>query len=121
MIEVGDGAQILSPQTRLEAGRLRVRLVAGGGVERALGWGRVRLVDRATGTTVFGDHLAWDVGAREFLIEGLPFACIVQRGALMQGQAITVSRQPDGLRCANRSGLKGRIQIDPSASKRATP
>ncbi len=117
VIEVGDGAQILSSQTRLEAGRLRVRLAAGGGVERALGWGRVRLTDRVSGTAVFGDHLAWEVSAREFRVEGVPYACILQRGGLLQGQSITISRQPDGLRCANRSGTRGRIHIAPSASR----
>mgnify|MGYP003870184823 CR=1 FL=1 len=117
VIEVGDGAQILSPQTSLEAGRLRIRLAPGGGVERALGWERVRLTDRASGTAVFGDHLAWDVRAREFLVEGLPFACILQRGVLLQGQAVTLTRQPDGLRCANRSGLRGRIRIEAPAGR----
>jgi LPS export ABC transporter protein LptC len=119
-IEVGDRAQILSPQTRLEADRLRIRLVAGGGVDRALGWGHVRLSDRASGAEVFGDHLTWDVRSQEFLVEGVPFAYILQKGGRLQGQAITISRQPDGLRCANRSGMKGRIQIDPVAGKRAT-
>ena len=120
-IEVGDRAQILSPQTRLEADRLRIRLAAGGGVDRALGWGHVRLSDRASGAEVFGDHLAWDVRAQEFLVEGVPFAYILQKGGRLQGQAVTISRQPDGLRCANRSGMKGRIQIDPAVGKRATP
>jgi hypothetical protein len=121
-VDIGDGAWVLSPQTRLEADRLRFRLApGGGGVERALGWGHIHVSDRANGADIFGDHLAWDVRSQEFQVEGVPFAYIVQRGGRLQGQAITVSRQPDGLRCANRSGQKGRIQIETPEAKRAGP
>jgi hypothetical protein len=112
VIDIGDGAIVLTPQTRLEADRLRLTLAPdGGGIQRALGWGHVRLSDRVNGTGVFGDHLEWDVKAQEFLVEGIPFAYILQKGGRLQGQAITITRQPDGLRCANRSGLRGRIQV----------
>jgi lipopolysaccharide export system protein LptA len=122
VIDIGDGAIVLTPQTLLETDRLQLKLAPdGGGIQRALGWGHVRLSDRVSGTGVFGDHLEWDVKSQEFLVEGVPFAYILQKGSRLQGQAITITRQPDGLRCANRSGLRGRIQIGTPAEDPAKP
>jgi LPS export ABC transporter protein LptC len=120
-VEVGHGAIVVTTQMRLEADRLKVLMApGGGGLDRALGWGHIRVADVQQGTMIYGDSMAWEARNQEILVEGSPFAYIVQKGGRLQGQAITITRQPDGLRCANRSGTKGRIHVG-SAEAKAKP
>jgi lipopolysaccharide export system protein LptA len=118
VVEIGAGASAHTPQMQIEANRLKIHLAPGGGLDRALGWGKIRVVDTLQGARVFGDSLVWEARSQEIHVEGVPFAYILQPGGRLQGQAITITRQPDGLRCANRSGTKGRIQIGAPEPKR---